>query len=307
MVMISAEQIRTIVFKEGFAAYGFSDPVLKSAHIMHFKKWINAGYQADMQWMERNIEQRLDIRERFPWVKSVLTVADNYFNHIDVPLHNPRISRYALGSDYHEIVKKKLLNILSALEEIETGIIGKVYVDTGPVLERAFAAQAGLGWIGKNSSLIVNNIGSYCFLGELILNVQAKQSNETENLCGNCTKCIEACPTGAIIEPGLIDSRKCISYLTIEKKGYFTSREEQLLNNWLFGCDICQECCPWNQKWVKKTDEARYIDRLSIIERSLNEWLEITEEEFKSLFTNSPVKRLRFDRFRRNLLALISK
>ncbi|MBC8491712.1 MAG: tRNA epoxyqueuosine(34) reductase QueG [Candidatus Marinimicrobia bacterium] len=307
MVMISADQIRTTVFKEGFAAYGFSDPVLKPAHLMRFKKWINAGYQADMQWIERNIEQRLDIRERVPWVKSVLAVADNYFNHIDVSLNNPRISRYALGGDYHEIVKKKLLNILSVLEEMEPGIIGKVYVDTGPVLERAFAAQAGLGWIGKNSSLIVNDIGSYCFLGELILNVPAKQSNETEKLCGNCTKCIEACPTGAIIEPGLIDSRKCISYLTIEKQGDFTSREEQLLNNWLFGCDVCQECCPWNQKWGKKTGETRYINRLSIIERSLNEWLEITEEEFKDLFTNSSVKRLHFDRFRRNLLALISK
>ncbi len=305
--MISAEQIRTIVFKEGFAAYGFSDPVLRPAHTMHFKKWINAGYQADMQWMERNIDRRLDMRKRFPWVKSILMVADNYFNRIDVPLNNPRISRYALGGDYHEIVKKKLLNILSALEEMEPGIVGKVYVHTGPVLERAFAAQAGLGWIGKNSSLIVNDVGSYCFLGGLILNVQAKQSNETEKLCGNCTKCIEACPTGAIIEPGLIDSRKCISYLTIEKKGDFTSREAQLLNNWLFGCDVCQECCPWNQKWAKNTNETKYIDRLSIIERSLNEWLEITEEEFKRLFTNSSVKRLRFDRFRRNLLALISK
>lgn len=305
--MISAEQIRTVVFKEGFAAQGFSDPVLKPANIIHFKKWINAGYQAEMQWMERNIEQRLDIRKRFPWVKSVLTVADNYFNHFDVPLHNPRISRYALGRDYHEIVKKKLLHILSALEEIETGIIGKVYVDTGPLLERAFAAQAGLGWVGKNSSLIVNDIGSYCFLGVLILNIPAKQSKQIKKLCGNCTKCIEACPTGAILEPGLIDSRKCISYLTIEKKGDFTSREVQLLNNWLFGCDVCQECCPWNQKWGKKTGETRYIDRLSIIERSLSEWLEITEEEFKILFANSSVKRLRFDRFRRNLLALMSK
>ncbi|MCD6441648.1 MAG: tRNA epoxyqueuosine(34) reductase QueG [Candidatus Marinimicrobia bacterium] len=305
--MVSFDQIQDFARHEGFVAAGISQPLAANIYSNRLSEWIESGYHADMSWMERNPGMRSDLQAHFAWAKSVLVVADSYYSGTSFSIKSPCFSKYALGIDYHKIVAEKLQNILNSLIKIDRKIVGKIYVDTGPILEKAFAEQAGLGWIGKNSIFIVNNIGSFCFLGILILNVALEPSRAVKNRCGNCTKCLDACPTGAIIEPGLVDSRKCISYLTIEKKGAFSDREVKWLNNWLYGCDICQEVCPWNKKWSSKTGEIRYIDRISNLDRSLDDWLKLTAEEFNCLFKNSSLKRLKYERFRRNLMALNNK
>jgi len=307
LIMISFDQIQDFVRREGFVAAGISKPIVADIYTNRLGEWLESGYHADMSWMERSPGIRSDLQAHFPWARSVLVVADSYYSETHFSEKSLCFSKYAFGVDYHKIVTEKLQNILNSLIKVDRNMMGKIYVDTGPILEKAFAEQAGLGWIGKNSNFIVNNVGSFCFLGILILNIALESSPVVKNRCGNCTKCLDACPTGAIIKPGAVDSRKCISYLTIEKKGAFSDREAKLLNNWLYGCDICQEVCPWNKKWSSKTREIRYLDRISRLDRSRDEWLKLTAEEFDCLFNNSSLKRLKYERFRRNLMALNPK
>ncbi len=303
--MLSSKDLISIFMDQGFVAAGISRPILAEKSYMYLESWLNLGYNADMHWMARNAEVRTNLIRKYPWVRSILVVADNYYLDHRRGKNTLKISRYVWGTDYHKIVGKKLKDVLKTLKSSDLQIEGKIYVDTGPILEKAFAVQAGLGWQGKNTNVIVEDYGSFCFLGILLLNKPFEYNSPVKNRCGDCTSCISNCPTGAIINPYILDSRRCISYLTIEKRGDFSAKELNWLNNWLYGCDICQEVCPWNNKWAKETKDSRYYDRLKILERSQREWMELTEYQFQEIFNKSAIKRLKFGRLRRNLLAVI--
>jgi len=256
-----------------------------------------------MEWMKRTKEDRVDIRKRFQWVKSVLVVLDNYFSCPISAKNGLKFSIYSMGQDYHTIVEKKLRSVLSGIKDIDNRIKGKIYVDIGPLMEKAYAEQAGLGWIGKNGMFIGNEIGSYCFIGVLLLSEKIKTSEMAVNRCGSCALCIDRCPAEAIIEPGLIDSNRCISYLTIEKKGDFSDREAALLNKWVYGCDICQKVCPWNRKWAKTTHDSRYIDRKDAIRQYIDLGNNGNMDKFNTVFKNTSLERLKYERMRRNIWA----
>ncbi len=259
-----------------------------------------------MLWLERQPQIRCDLRIKFPWAKSVLVVADNYFYNYSRKVNTAKIARYAWGDDYHNIIEEKLQSFLHDIQGENRDVIGKIYVDTGPVLEKGFAVQAGLGWQGKNTTIIVNNTGSFCFLGVMLLNIDLKLSQPVQNQCGTCEKCIRACPTNALSSPGILNTKRCISYFSIEKKNDLTDRERAWLGDWLYGCDLCQEICNWNKKWAKTTSNTVYYSRLQLMERSFKEWAELTESEFQSIFQKSVIKRLKFDKFRRNILAVLN-
>lgn len=303
--MLSSKDLIKISLDQGFVAAGISSPVLVTKSNVYLKNWLRSGYHAEMQWMTKNEEIRTNVLKSYPWVKSILVVADNYYLNHRREEGALKISRYAWGSDYHKIIKIKLKEVLNKLKSSDSKVEGKIYVDTGPILEKAFAVQAGLGWQGKNTNVVIKDFGSFCFLGVLLLNAPFEFNSPVKNRCGDCTSCIGDCPSGALVNPYVLDSRRCISYLTIEKKGEFSADELNWLNNWLYGCDICQEVCPWNHKWAKNTGDTRYYDRLKQIEQSPKEWMELTEHRFRELFKRSAVKRLKFDRLRRNLLAII--
>jgi epoxyqueuosine reductase len=301
------DHIKQLARRCGFIAAGISPPYVNDHYRKRLLLWLQSGYQGTMKWMEKDLEARCDLRQKFPWAKSVLVVADKYSCRQAHPNATIRISRYAWGTDYHLVVKRKLKLLLNSLQHDIPGIVGKIFVDSGPAIEKAFAEQAGLGWIGKNSILIVQNQGSYCFIGIMLLNIPFEYQPGSANICGSCRACLDACPTGAIIAPGMIDARRCISYLTIEKKGDFTESESRLINNWLYGCDICQECCPWNQKWAKHKPDPAYVSLSNYLPKTELEWLSITEAEFKIRFKDSPISRLKYVGFHRNLQALLRK
>jgi len=303
--MLSSKDLICVSLNQGFVAAGISSPILDEKSRASLENWLKLGYHAEMQWMTKNVEIRTNVIKRYPWVRSILVVADNYYLDHRRKREALKISRYAWGTDYHKIVERKLKDVLKTLKSSDFHLEGKIYVDTGPVLEKAFAVRAGLGWQGKNTNIIIEDFGSFCFLGVLLLNKKFEYNSPVKNRCADCTSCISNCPTGAIINPYVLDSRRCISYLTIEKKGNFSTNELNWLSNWLYGCDICQEVCPWNKKWAKNTKDSRYYDRLKILERSQREWMELTEYKFQEIFNQSAIKRLKFDRLRRNLLAII--
>ena len=301
--MITIGEVEKAIHRAGLSAVGISKPALERKYLARYRIWIDQNYNAGMSWTTREPELRANILNRFPWVKSVVVVLDNYFKEIRLGA-NPMFASYARGEDYHRVVTEKLLKTLTELKAIDNTTTGKIFVDSGAIMEKAFAEQAGLGWIGKNGLLIGENIGSFCFIGVLLLNKQLPAARRVPGECGKCEICIEKCPTGAIISPGLIDARKCISYLTVEKRGRFSKDEKKLLNNWLFGCDICQECCPYNQRWAKETEEVRYSSAQQRYDCSLQKWDSIDKNDFMMMFRDTPVLRLKFSRFRRNIEAL---
>lgn len=288
----------------GFPSYGFTSPVLDDKYRKHLETWLSSGNQADMNWMKKNVCERTDLTIRFPWVKSVLVVAENYFSDYPNRHDEAVIARYSRGEDYHRILEQKLKKLLTKLKMADSSIIGKTYVDTSAVLEKAFAVSAGLGWQGKNATIIIENVGSFCFLGVLLLNREFPVGAETPNRCGSCEKCLKSCPGNAISEPGFVDARKCNAYLTIEKKGNFSNEEKSGLQKCLYGCDICQSACPWNHLWAKQATEIRYFNHSEMLDRSLFDWEKLTVADFQDFFKDSPIHRLKYDRFRRNITAL---
>jgi len=304
---LSTKLLTLIIKEENLASHGITSTLLPIDYQHNLDNWIKLGFNAEMSWIAQNTANRTQTTRVFPWAKSILIVADNYY--LDVTRNNlaPKISRYAWGSDYHNIVKQKLQTVLKKMQQINPDIKGKIYVDNGPILEKAYAIEAGLGWQGKNTTIIIPEFGSFCFLGVIILNIELpKNTKKAKNLCGSCTECITKCPTGAITPNGMLDARKCISYFSIEKKHSFTDQEGKWLNDWLYGCDICQEVCPYNKKWANTGSDINYYNRLHLLEKSPGEWKDLTEYQFGELFHNSVFKRLKFDRFRRNLLTVLN-
>ncbi|HLF15769.1 MAG TPA: tRNA epoxyqueuosine(34) reductase QueG [Bacteroidota bacterium] len=285
----------------GFAAV--SEPGPERGRL---EEWLSEGRHGTMAWLEKNRERRSDPRLVLPGVKSIVSVGLNYHS----PHHHAgspgagKVSRYAWGDDYHDVLGRRLEELLAGIRELDPSIGGKVYVDTGPVMEKAWAQRAGLGWQGKHTNLISQELGSWLFLGEILLTAEIEPDVPETDHCGNCTLCIEACPTGAITEPYVLDARLCISYLTIENRGPIPGELRDRLDGWIYGCDACQDVCPWNDRAVDCGDPA-FGPREGNIDRDLREVLEMGEAEFRAEFTGSPIRRTRHGGFRRNALALL--
>jgi epoxyqueuosine reductase len=264
-------------------------------------EWIDRGYCAGMDWLVRTKEIRQDIQLFLPGAKSVVTVAANYYSPRPEAAPNAgRVSRYAWGRDYHRAMRKPMAALRRAIESIEPDAQCRVSVDAGPVQEREWGARAGLGWVGKNSMLIRDGLGSWFFLGVLATTVELSTDSRARNACGTCEKCVKACPTGAIVEPGVVDSRRCISYLTIEWKGEIPTTLADKFGDLAFGCDACQEACPWNRS-APITQTPDYAPRPGCANPNINEWLAMSTEDFNTRFEGSPIRRAKFEGLMRNL------
>ena len=254
-----------------------------------------------MQWIENRKEERENVFQYFPEVKSIVSVGLNYYtgrSHKNA--EKSGISNYAWGDDYHEVLKSKLFSSLNKIKELINIEKFRVCVDTSPVMDKVWAQKSGIGWLGKHTNLITRDFGSWIFIGTLMLDIELDFDNDfIDDLCGSCNACIEACPTDAIFQPYQLDSNKCISYQTIEHRGGFD--EDIELDNWIYGCDICQEVCPWNNKFEQISKEKSFQPRLKIINKTNNEWLEITKKEFTKLMKKSSMKRTKYQDFIRNI------
>jgi epoxyqueuosine reductase len=272
------------------------------------KTWLAQGFHADMQWMANHLEKRLSPMSLMPDTRTLLCVAMNYYPGDPEPNAEAKIARYAQGIDYHVLLKDRLKQFLSWLQTFDPNIEGRALVDSAPILEKALATKAGFAWQGKHSNMITPDMGSWFFLGELLLNVtfpDAPIPDPMGNLCGSCRRCIDACPTEAIVDPYVIDAGKCISYWTIEYKGDDIPAEiQENMEGWLFGCDICQEACPWNIKFQQLTDEEAFWPRPWNRSPRLNEIEALTESQFRVRYRKSPIKRAKLKGLKRNAKAL---
>lgn len=303
MDIVSLSTIQQIAQSVGFDACGVSQAEKLTEEEGHIKNWLSLGMHGEMGYMERNLNKRIDPTLLVPGAKSVISVLLNYYpgNPI-ISTTPPKISRYAHSIDYHTVIKRMLFEMLEQIRGIYGEVNGRAFVDSAPVLERAWAAKSGLGWIGKNGLLINPKLGSYVFIGELVVDIDIEPSKKIiPNRCGTCTRCIDSCPTGAIVNDGVIDSRKCISYLTIEKKSSLSDTESKQLNGWCFGCDICQEVCPWNSK-IGIAENTEILPKSDVMEFDINSTEPFTEERYRNVFGGTPVLRSGFEKFFRNVM-----
>ncbi len=301
-----SSKIKQLAFEQGFHLAGIS-PAVKLPRSEYLKEWLAQGMHGRMSWMENYLKKRLDIKKLFPSAVSVISVGHNYYAEQEHPESKDagKISRYAWGRDYHKIIKKKLKLLLQEIIKIESSADGRIFVDTAPVQDKLWAQNAGIGWQGKNANIISRDLGSWLFLGELALNIDLDCDQPAKNYCGNCSACIDACPTQALSEYKL-DSRRCISYLTIEHRDSQIPAElSKKMQNWIFGCDICQQVCPWN-KFAKETDENAYFPASGNTAPKLLELSRMSEQEFKKCFKESPVYRSRFQNFMRNVNTVLN-
>jgi epoxyqueuosine reductase len=301
-------RIKERALSEGFEKVGIVPAQPLDDERNRLMQWLGRGYQGEMAWMARDPEMRADPRKLFPAARSVIAVAKNYYTparHSDDPATG-KVSRYAWGDDYHEVVGSRLRSLLAWIKEEIPQAEGKVCVDIQPMMDKAWAARAGLGWIGKHTNLITPEFGSWVFLGELLLNIDLEYDNElVADHCGSCTLCIDACPTSAITEAYVVDSTKCISYATIELRapelpGHITDS----LEGWLYGCDICQDVCPWN-RFEQITDEPRFQPREGNVNPPLAELMDLTPETYSERFRHSAMKRAKLSGLQRNARALL--
>ena len=264
--------------------------------------WLKQGMQGEMHYLENHFDKRLDPRLLVDGAKSVISLGLNYYTgDIQSDPLAPKISKYAYGGDYHHVIKSKLKTLLEVINEKIGEVNGRAFVDSAPVLDKVWAKKAGLGWIGKNTNLINTKTGSFFFLAELIVDIELEYDiPSTADHCGTCTRCIDACPTEAIVAPYVVDGSRCISYLTIELKNEIPQEFSGKMDNWMFGCDVCQDVCPWN-KFSVLNNEAAFQPRAELLEMSRRDWQDITEETFKKVFKNSAVKRTKFIGLKRNI------
>lgn len=305
----ATESVRAYAHSLGFDLVGFA-PVLTPAHALFFRKWLEQGFHGEMAYLARTADARCDPQQVLPGAKSAVVVGLNYAPAVSPVADDPArgvFARYALGDDYHEVMERKLRQLLEFIRQQYPDCRAKIYVDAGPVLERDLAWRAGLGWFGKNTLLINTHRGSYFLLGEILLDVELEYDQPAFGGCGKCTRCMEACPTGAIVAPYVLDARRCISYLTIELRGSIPEELRPKMGNRIFGCDICQEVCPFNQPRPHAplrsapTNEPRFAPREATLAPKLVDLLRMSEEEFRTAFRNSPVRRAKWRGFRRNV------
>lgn len=305
--MITNDDVIRISKEHGFDLIGFAkaEPLMKEYE--HYMNWLEEGYHGDMQYMEKNQAKRKDVRKILEGAKSVISLGLNYYTPQSYSGNksNGKISRYAWGKDYHLVMWEKLFLIIQKLKEIDSTFEGISYVDTGPLMDKAWSIKAGIGWQGKHSNVINKEFGSWFFIANIITNQEFEYSDQIEDFCGSCTACLDACPTKAIIEPYVVDSNKCISYQTIENKKEISKELKGKFNNWIFGCDICQDVCPWNNKFSQNSLLTEFYAKEDSQELNLEWVMHLTEEEFSSLYANSPIKRTKLKGLKRNSAFLI--
>jgi epoxyqueuosine reductase len=294
--------IKTEAKNLGFMFCGIAKAEFLEQEAPRLEDWLKKGMHGEMQYMENYFDKRLDPRLLVDGAKSVISLGLNYYTENDQqdPLA-PKISRYAYGADYHHVIKEKLKELLNTINEKIGEVSGRAFVDSAPVLDRAWAKKAGMGWIGKNGNLINKKTGSFFFLAELIIDLELEYDIEPMiDHCGSCTRCIDACPTDAIVGPYIVDGSRCISYLTIELKNEIPAEFKGKMDNWMFGCDICQDVCPWN-KFSVLHNEPSFAPHSELLGMKKTEWEDITLETFQKVFKNSAVKRTKFDGLKRNI------
>ncbi len=294
--------IKTEALKLGFQFCGISKAEFLEDEAPRLENWLNNGFHGEMSYMENHFDKRLDPRKLVDGARSVISLSLNYFtDQQQEDSSAPKISKYAYGMDYHYVIKDKLKLLLEAIRTEIGEVNGRAFVDSAPVLDKVWAKKAGIGWVGKHTNLINKDTGSFFFLAELITDLDLDYDViPTKDHCGTCTRCIDACPTDAIVAPYVVDGSRCISYLTIELKNELPSEFKGKMDNWMFGCDICQDVCPWN-KFSVLNSELDFSPHKNLLGLKLAEWHELTEETFKKVFKNSAVKRTKLKGLKRNI------
>lgn len=294
------QKLKDLARETGFDAAGVAPVALLSGEVARLRRWIEAGKNAGMEYMARNLDKRENPALLVEGAKSVIVTLTNYYTARKQVAGIPRIAKYAWGRDYHSVLKERLWHLLGELQKTEDAT-GRCFVDSAPVLEHEWARRAGLGWQGKNTLLLSREFGSFCFIGVIVTTVVFDEYDEpfTESYCGRCNRCVEACPTGALI-PYEVDARKCISYQTIENKGEYPETLKHLAGGRIFGCDVCQEVCPWNRK-AKEHHVPEFLPKPEVIGLTEQDWREMDEAYFKELFKDMPQKRTGLEKIVRNL------
>ena len=294
--------IKETALSLGFTHCGIAKAAPLDEDARRLEKWLHAGMHGSMQYLENHFDLRVDPTKLVPGAKSVITLTQNYYSPKKQPADSPKISIYAYGTDYHFVIKEKLNKILEAIQQKAGDIVGRGFVDSAPVLERTWAQKSGAGWIGKNGNLISKTDGSFFFIATLIVDLPLVYDDPfAKDYCGSCTKCIDACPTDAILPDKTIAGNKCISYFTIElKDAIIPSEMKGKFDNWMFGCDTCQDVCPWN-RFSKQHDEPGFTPNTAIESFGVQQWNDLTKEGFKNVFKNSPLQRSKFEGITRNL------
>jgi epoxyqueuosine reductase len=294
--------IKETALSLGFTHCGIAKAAPLDEDAKRLEKWLHAGMHGSMQYLENHFDLRVDPTKLVPGAKSVITLTQNYYSPKKQPVDSPKISTYAYGTDYHFVIKEKLNKLLAALQQKAGDIVGRGFVDSAPVLERTWAQKTGAGWIGKNGNLISKTDGSFFFIATIIVDLPLVYDDPfAKDFCGSCTKCIDACPTDAILPNKTIAGNKCISYFTIElKDAIIPSEMKGKFDNWMFGCDTCQDVCPWN-RFSKQHQEPGFTPNTAIETFGTKEWNNLTKEGFTTLFKNSPLQRSKFEGISRNL------
>ncbi|RPD99040.1 tRNA epoxyqueuosine(34) reductase QueG [Aureibaculum marinum] len=290
----------------GFLSCGISKAEFLEEEAPRLEKWLNKNMHGEMQYMQNHFDKRLDPTKLVEGSKSVISLLLNYYPEKKQVKNSYKISKYAYGKDYHFVIKDKLKQLLYFIKEEIGEVNGRVFVDSAPVLDKAWAAKSGLGWIGKNSNLLTQQVGSFYFIAELIIDLELKYDNPTTDHCGTCTACIDACPTQAIVEPYVVDGSKCISYFTIELKNEIPPSVEGKFDDWIFGCDVCQDVCPWN-RFSRPHQEPLFNPHPDLLSMTKKEWTELTQDVFSKVFKKSAVKRTKFSGLQRNISFLNEK
>jgi len=284
----------------GFLSCGISKAGFLKEEAPRLEHWLKNQMNGQMSYMENNFDKRLNPTLLVDDAKSVVSLLLNYYPSESQDLESYKISKYAYGQDYHFVIKEKLKELLFSIQSNIGEVSGRAFVDSAPVLDKAWAAKSGLGWIGKNSNLLTQKVGSFYFIAELIIDLDLDYDTITSDHCGSCTACIDSCPTDAIVAPYVVDGSKCISYFTIELKDNIPPEMKSKFDDWVFGCDVCQDVCPWN-KFSKPHNEPFFNSIPEVLNYTKKDWEEITEETFKAVFKNSPLKRTKFEGLKRNI------
>ena len=284
----------------GFLSCGISKAEFLEEEAPRLETWLNKNMQGEMRYMENHFDKRLDPRILVPGAKSVVSLLLNYFPEQEQNKESYKISKYAYGTDYHFVIKDKLKTLLNHIRETVGAVDGRVFVDSAPVLDKAWAVKSGLGWMGKHSNVLTQQTGSFYFIAELIIDLELEYDTPVTDHCGTCTACIDACPTQAIVQPYVVDGSKCISYYTIELKEAIPPDVKGQFDDWMFGCDVCQDVCPWN-RFSTSHNEPLFNPHPDVIAFAKADWEELTEEVFKELFKKSAVKRTKYSGLKRNI------
>lgn len=294
-------RIKQIAQDLGFFSVGFSKAEFLAEEAPRLENWLNKQQHGKMGYMENHFDMRLDPRLLVPGSKTVISFLYNYFPEQQQPSDTYQLSKYAYGKDYHDVIKNQLRKLMDRVKAEIGDVEGRIFVDSAPVLEKAWAKKSGLGWIGKNANLIHPKAGSFYFLAEWICDLDIESDGPIRDYCGTCTRCIDACPTDAIVEPYVVDGSKCISYLTIELKDQLLpSAFKGKLDDWMYGCDICQDVCPWN-RFSEPHNEPQFQPHPMLFDLTKNDWEDLTEELYRELFRGSAVKRAKFEGLKRNI------